>query len=128
VDKAVSSGGIYKDIMLARTGDRYDNMETMFFLFPHDQLRFIDKTIMHLEGSKELILMHSVPKNDSFYIATVGLIDVSVSNAMNFMVLHQLAGPKEGYKLEYNMSHFADQFRMRSDKLLEINSFFTQNK
>lgn len=107
---------IYKGILEARTGDRIDNMATLFYLQPLPQIVSAEKTIQHVKGSLTVIEAKNISYEDSFFKLILKLLQVSDDEISRSLDYHRKE-PAEGYKAEYNTEKIVFSF---SEKLGEV--------
>ncbi len=121
--EAINSEGdeleFYFDVLIARTGDREENTATMMYLDPKHRLRFQDKNIIHTEKSIELVRIKKIGKTHSVYKSLGGLLHASEVEALRDITTHSVE-PIDGYKLEYRLDKFAQEFTDRLTQIKEL--------
>ncbi len=121
---------VYADIVMARSGDRIDNMVTSRYMPSGKRLGYTDKSIALLEGSchvlNELIEQNKFLKlpYEALSNITKKLRWVTINETKeNFRLQRKSI---KGYRLEYRMDFFASESKKRLKKLREITGAFKE--
>lgn len=110
---------VYKGILEARTGDRIDNMATLFYLQPLPQLVSSEKTIQHAKGSLTVIEAKNISYEDSFFKLVVKLLQTSDDEISRSLDYHKKK-PAEGYEAEYNTEKIVFSFSEKLGKVRNL--------